>query len=131
MLAKKVFITSILVGASFILCPMSVLSVGVTSQGEGTPSISQHNGITEKPGLYLRLQKGFLSVDIDNARLEDVLKAIARQKGFKRLKVQGNAGLAKIYSRIFLSIRGSRGYCVEEATASSMPNPNGKVPPPH
>ena len=99
MLAKKVFITSILVGASFVLCPMSVLSVGATSQGEGTPSISQHNGITEKPGLYLSLQKGFLSVDIDNARLEDVLKAIARQKGFKRLKVQGNAGLAKISIR--------------------------------
>ena len=104
MLAKKVFITSILVGASFVLCPMSVLSVGATSQGEGTPSISQHNGIIEKPGLYLSLQKGFLSVDIDNARLEDVLKAIARQRGFKRLKVQGNAALVNKISIRFQNL---------------------------
>ena len=60
-LATKVFIRSILVGTSFILCSMSVLSVGATSQGEGTPSISERDGIIEKPAFYLRQQKGLLS----------------------------------------------------------------------
>ncbi len=68
-MAKKTFITNILVVVSFILCPMSVLSVGATTQGEGTPSISEREGIIEKPAFYLKVQKGFLSVEIDNAPL--------------------------------------------------------------
>ena len=61
MLAKKVFITSFLVVASFILCPMSVLYAGATSEGEATPSISERDGIIEKPAFYLRQQKRLLS----------------------------------------------------------------------
>jgi hypothetical protein len=40
---------------------MSVLSVGATSQGEATPSISERDGIIEKAAFYLRQQKGLLS----------------------------------------------------------------------
>ena len=103
-LAKKTFITNILVVVFFILCPMSVLSVGATTQGEGTPSISERDGIIEKPAFYLKVQKGFLSVEIDNTPLEEVLMAIAQQNGFKRLKVQGNAALANKISIKFQNL---------------------------
>jgi hypothetical protein len=103
-MAKKTFITNILVVVSFILCPMSVLSVGATTQGEGTPSISERDGIIEKPAFYLKVQKGLLSVEIDNAPLEEVLMAIAQQNGFKRLKVQGNAALANKISIKFQNL---------------------------
>jgi len=50
---------NIFVVASFILCPMSVLYAGATSQGEATASISERDGIIEKPAFYLRQQKGY------------------------------------------------------------------------
>jgi len=103
-MAKKTFITNILVVLSFILCPMSVLSVGATTQGEGTPSISEREGIIEKPAFYLKVQKGLLSVEIDNVPLEEVLMAIGQQKGFKRLKVQGNAAIANKISIKFQNL---------------------------
>jgi len=103
-LAKKTFITNILVVVSLILGPMCVLSVGATTQGKGTPSISERDGIIEKPAFYLKVQKGLLSVEIDNASLEEVLMAIAQQNGFKRLKVQGNAALANKISIKFQNI---------------------------
>jgi len=83
---------------------MSVLSVGATTQGEGTPSISEREGIIEKPAFYLKVQKGLLSVEIDNVPLEEVLMAIGQQKGFKRLKVQGNAAIANKISIKFQNL---------------------------
>jgi hypothetical protein len=50
------------------------------------------------------VQKGLLSVEIDNAPLEEVLMAIAQQNGFKRLKVQGNAALANKISIKFQNL---------------------------
>ena len=67
------FINKISVAISLVLFQVSALFIGATGKGEGNPTISEHDAIIEKSSFYLRLQKGFLSVDINDVPLEESL----------------------------------------------------------
>ena len=109
MLVKSAFITTILVSVSLLFFPIFVLTLGATTQSQDSPRAPEGDSNVKGPEVYCRLQRELLSVRAENAPLGDVLMAIARKNGFKRLRVLGNISLAQTISIDFQNIALDRG----------------------
>jgi hypothetical protein len=75
---KEYWTFGILAGLLFMLIPCT----GAWSQGKGLPAQDTHQRSTAK-GLYVDVQQGRLSVDLQEADLGEVLAQIGRQAGIR------------------------------------------------